>query len=103
MPLGILEKLNLKVACHILDLKQSLLKLENQKDFYVDCGEFSCSWESLFSVLAMMMYTHPVSSPHSISCLLILLPVHNGGVSQVPSMTEISEVNILSEIQIYLT
>ena len=35
----------------------------------------------LFSVLTMMMYTHPVSSPHSISCLLPLLPVYYGGVS----------------------
>ena len=35
----------------------------------------------LFSVLTMMMYTHPVSSPHSISCLLPLLPVYYGGVT----------------------
>ena len=34
MPLGILEKLNLEVACHILDLKESLLKLENKKNSY---------------------------------------------------------------------
>ena len=25
--------------------------------------------DGLFSVLTMMMYTHPVSSPHSLSCL----------------------------------
>ena len=35
----------------------------------------------LFSVLTMMMYTHPVSSHHSISCLLPLLPVYYDGVS----------------------
>ena len=35
----------------------------------------------LFSVLTMMMYTHPVSSPHSISCLLPPLPVSYEGVA----------------------
>ena len=49
----------------------------------------------LFSVLTMMMYTHPVSSPHSISCLLPLLPVYYGGVAQLTGMTKISEVSIL--------
>ena len=48
MPLGILEKLNLEVACHILDLKESLLKLENKKDFYVDCGAWE-GWNDAFS------------------------------------------------------
>lgn len=48
MPLGILEKLNLEVACHILDLKESLLKLENQKDFYIDCGAWE-GWNDAFS------------------------------------------------------
>jgi len=57
----------------------------------------------LFSVLTMMMYTHPVSSPHSISCLLPLPPVYYGGVAQLTGMTKISEVSILPEIHIYLT
>ena len=35
----------------------------------------------LFSVLTMMMYTHPVSSNLSISCLLTLLPVYYEGVT----------------------
>ena len=48
MPIGILEKLNLEVACHILDLKESLLKLENKKDFYVDCGAWE-GWNDAFS------------------------------------------------------
>ena len=57
----------------------------------------------LFLVITMMMYTHPVSSPHSISCLLPLLPVYYEGVAQLTGMTEISEVSILPEIHIYLT
>ena len=51
----------------------------------------------------MMMYTHPVSSPLYISCLLPLLPVYYEVVAQLTSMTKISAVSILPEIHIYLT
>ena len=37
MPLGIDKKLRVNVALNIIELQQSLLKLE-EKNFYVDCG-----------------------------------------------------------------
>ena len=49
----------------------------------------------LLHLLTMMMYTHPVSSPLLISCLLPLPPVYYGGVAQLTGMTRISEVSIL--------
>ena len=58
---------------------------------------------ALLHLLTMMMYTHPVSSPLLISCLLPLPPVYYGGVAQLTGMTKISEVSILPEIHIYLT
>ena len=58
---------------------------------------------ALLHLLTMMMYTHPVSSPLLISCLLPLPPVYYGGVAQLTGMTKISEFSILPEIHIYLT
>tara|TARA_Y100000739_G_C20567172_1_gene445932 strand:+ start:367 stop:1434 length:1068 start_codon:yes stop_codon:yes gene_type:complete len=48
MPLGILRKLNTEVADKILSLKESLLKLEKESDFYVDCGDWE-GWNDAFS------------------------------------------------------
>ena len=48
MPLGILTKLNTEVAHHILSLRESLLKLEKQSNFFVDCGDWE-GWKDAFS------------------------------------------------------
>ena len=48
MPLGILRKLNTEVAHHILSLRESLLKLEKQSNFFVDCGDWE-GWNDAFS------------------------------------------------------
>ena len=48
MPLGILTKLNTEVAHHILSLRESLLKLEKQSNFFVDCGDWE-GWNDAFS------------------------------------------------------
>ena len=41
MPLGIDKKLSVNVALNIIQLKESLAKLEKEKNFYIDCG----GWE----------------------------------------------------------
>ena len=40
MPLGIDKKLSVNVALNIIKLKESLLKLEKEKNFYIDCGDW---------------------------------------------------------------
>ena len=40
MPLGIDKKLSVNVALNIVELQKSLSKLEKEKNFYIDCGDW---------------------------------------------------------------
>ena len=40
MPIEIDKKLSVNVALNIIELKKSLARLEKEKNFYIDCGDW---------------------------------------------------------------